>query len=71
MSGAEWLAEISPKEFARLGIEQIAYVKRVVVNGVVGYSVHAADGEQIALLPSRELATATLTQHDIEALSVH
>ncbi|HEV2303781.1 MAG TPA: DUF1150 family protein [Stellaceae bacterium] len=71
MSETAWLAEISPGEFARLGIEQIAYVKQVVVNDVVGYAVHAADGTQIALLPSRELASATLMQHDMEALSVH
>jgi hypothetical protein len=71
MSETQWLGEISKAEFARLGIEQIAYVKQVVVNDVVGYSVHAADGTQIAMLPSRELATATLLQHDIEALSVH
>ena len=71
MSETQWLAGISPSEFAQLGIEQIAYVKQVVVNGVVGYAVHAADGTQIALLPNRELAAATLTQHDMEALSVH
>ncbi|HVH76001.1 MAG TPA: DUF1150 family protein [Stellaceae bacterium] len=71
MNRTEWLAEISQGEFARLGIEQIAYVKQVVVNDVVGYAVHAADGTQIALLPSRELAAATLMQHDIEALSLH
>ena len=71
MSETLWVGAISQAEFARLGIEHIAYVKQVVVNEVVGYSVHAADGTQIALLPSRELATATLLQHDIETLSVH
>ena len=71
MSETQWLAEISPGEFARLGIEQIAYVRQVVVNGVVSYAVHAADGSQITLLPSRELAAASLMQHGIEALSVH
>jgi hypothetical protein len=71
MSGFEHLRQISPDELAVLGIQDIAYIKSVIVNGVVGWAVYAADGTEIALLPSREVAAATLAQHDIEAVSVH
>lgn len=71
MSEFERLRQISSDEFAVLGIQDIAYIKAVVVNGVVSWAIHAADGTEIALLPSREVAAATLAQHDIEPVSVH
>jgi hypothetical protein len=52
-------------------MQDIAYIKRVSVNDVAGYAVHAADGTQIALLTDRDVAFATVRQHDLEPLSVH
>ncbi len=71
MSESESLREISPRELALLGMQDIAYIKRVTANGVVSWAIHAADGTPMGLLPSREAAAATLAQHDIEAVSVH
>jgi hypothetical protein len=63
--------QISARELAFLGIQDLAYVKRVEVDGVAAYAIHAADGTQIAVLAGRDLAFATLRQHDLEPLSVH
>jgi hypothetical protein len=71
MKGFEHFRQISARELALLGMQDLAYVKPTVVNGVVAFAVHAADGTQIAVLPNREVAWATLRQHDLEALSVH
>jgi hypothetical protein len=46
-------------------------VKAVVVNGVTAFAVHAADGTQVAVLPDRDVALATVRQHDLDPLSVH
>ena len=35
------------------------------------YSVHAADGERIALVGDRELAFAAARQHEMKPVSVH
>ena len=35
------------------------------------YSVHAADGERIALVGDRELAFAAARQHEMNPVSVH
>ncbi|MEM8936609.1 MAG: DUF1150 family protein [Pseudomonadota bacterium] len=35
------------------------------------YSVHAADGERIALVGSRDLAFAAARQHEMNPVSVH
>ena len=71
MNEIEKLRLISPKEFALLGVEDVAYVKRVMANGVAAYAVHAADGTEMAVLADRDLAFATLRQHDLEPVSVH
>jgi hypothetical protein len=62
---------ISPRDFAALGLEHIAYVKPIVVNGAQAFAVHAADGTQIAVLANREVAIAAVQQHDLEPVSVH
>ena len=62
---------MSSKELALFGMQDIAYVKRAVGDGELGYAVHAADGTQIAVFADRDIAFATVRQHDLEPLSVH
>jgi len=71
MKGFEGIRNISSRELAVFGMQDLAYVKPVVVNGVTAFAVHAADGTQVAVLPDREIALATIRQHDLEPLSVH
>jgi hypothetical protein len=65
------IRQLSARELALLGIQDVAYIKRVEIDGSAGYAVHAADGTQIAVLAEREVAFATVRQHDLEPLSVH
>jgi hypothetical protein len=71
MNEIEKLRHISPKEFALLGMQDLAYIKRIMLNGADAFAVFAADGTQVAALPSRELADAAVRQHDLEPVSVH
>ena len=71
MREIERIRQMSAKELALLGMQDLAYIKRVIVNDVTAYAVHAADGTQIAVLPDRNVAFATVRQHDLEPLSVH
>jgi len=71
MNQIEKLRHITPKEFALLGMQDVAYVKRVDVDNVAAFAIFAADGTQVALLPDREVALATVRQHELEPLSVH
>lgn len=65
------LRHITLKEFAVLGMQDVAYIKRVAVDDGDGFAIYAADGTQVALLPGRDVAYATVRQHDLEPLSVH
>ncbi|HEY3912149.1 MAG TPA: DUF1150 family protein [Stellaceae bacterium] len=71
MEKIERIRQMSARELALFGMQDMAYIKRVVVDQTPGYAVHAADGTQIAVLPDRDVAFATVRQHDLEPLSVH
>ncbi len=71
MNETETIGQISPQDFVSLGLQQLAYVKPVMVAGTPAFAVHAADGTQIAVMADRRIAVAAITQHDLEAVSVH
>ena len=71
MNDTEMMRHMSSWELGYFGMLNIAYIKRISVNGEMGYAVHAADGSRIALLPDRALAFATARLHDVEPVSVH
>jgi len=62
---------LSADQLARLGLAQIAYVKPVVLNGVSGFAIHAADGTPMAVAGDREVAVAAILQHEMHPVSVH
>ena len=70
MTIIEKLREMSPQDFALLGMQHLAYIKPSVVNGVSGFSIHAADGTQIGIAESRDLALAAVKQHDLEPVNL-
>jgi hypothetical protein len=66
----EKLREMSPQDFALIGMQQLAFIKPTVVNGVSGFSIHAADGTQIGMAPSRDIAFAAVKQHELEPVNL-
>ncbi len=82
-TGPERANGLSPEDFAALGVQGVAYVRRVLervdakagANGggepIVVFAIHAADGERIGGAPSRELAFAAIRQHGLEPVDAH
>jgi hypothetical protein len=62
---------LSEQQLAALGVSHIAYVKPVIVNGVAGFAIHAADGTPMAVAGDRDVAVAAIMQHEMHPLSVH
>lgn len=62
---------LSQGDLAALGMEEIAYVKTVTVNGQTAYAVFAANGKPLAAVVDRDTANAMVRQNDMEPLSVH
>ena len=62
---------LSPQDLMALGLEQIAYIRPIEIDGGVVFAVHAADGTRIAIAKNRDLAVAAIWHHELEAMSVH
>ncbi len=62
---------LSLKDLGALGVEDVAYVKPVIVEGQRFHAIHAADGTPLTMVPDREVAFATVRQHEMEPASVH
>lgn len=63
-----WPSQI---DLANWGIEDVAYVKPIYVDGTGAYGIFAADGTELAQMNNRDEAIVTVRQNDLEALSVH
>jgi len=71
MNVAEKLRQITAQDFAAMGMQQFAYVRPAMVNGIVAFTIHAADGTQIGMAPNRDIAFAAVIQHELEPVSLH
>lgn len=71
MDWLETIRDISTRDFATLGVQDVAFVKPVGSDGKTAYSIHAADGTEMGLVHDRDVAFAAVRQHDLEPLSVH
>lgn len=63
--------DLKADDVAALFVNDIAYVKPVDHNGETAFAIHAADGTQLAIVESRDLAFATVMQNDLQPVSVH
>ena len=62
---------MSVTDLAHWGVPNVAYVKQVTINNEIGWAIHSADGTQIGVAPSRDIAFASVRQHDLEPQSTH
>lgn len=58
-------------DFNSFGLEDLAYVKAVQIDGQKLYAIHAADGTPLTVIANSSLAFATVRQYEMEPLSVH
>ena len=65
------LRQLSPLDWARFGLQQVAYLRPMLLNGVQAISIHAADGTQLGAAPNLESATAAVMEHEMAAVLVH
>jgi hypothetical protein len=68
---AEALKALSLADWANFGLEEVAYLRPVLLNGVKAVSIHAADGTRIGAAPNIELAAAAVVEHEMAPVLVH
>ena len=62
---------LTPEAMALLGAPGLAYIKPVVWQDQSVYAICAADGTQITIVSTREMAFIVARQHDLDPVSVH
>jgi len=67
-SEPNWMTQF---DLASWGIEDVAYVKAVDLDGEEVYGIFAADGTELTTVENRDEAFVTIRQNELEALSVH
>lgn len=69
----DYLKNMTSRDFLKIGMDEIAYVRRVSMRGQQknAYAVYAADGTQMSVLESMDMAMATLRHNDLLPVTLH
>ncbi len=62
---------ISAQDFRSFGLQQLAYVREMDLSGKKAWAIHAADGTQLTLIDSKDMAMALVRHNDLEAVAIH
>lgn len=55
----------------QVGLDVLAYARPTLIEGQVAFAIHGADGSQLGMAPSRELAHAAMVQHGLVPVGLH
>jgi len=68
-----FLKGLSARDFLRIGMDEIAYVRSISLTGASkeAFAVYAADGTQLSVLDSMDMAMATLRHNDLVPVTLH
>ncbi len=61
----------TPLDLARLGLRELAYIRRALVNDVPMWTIHSAAGVPLGAAQSFDQAWAAVRQNDLEPVRVH
>lgn len=67
---ADALRHLSMQDFLAFGVQQIAYIRPVMMNGSETFAIHAADGTPLAFHENEDSARALTRQNDLEPVTV-
>ena len=65
------IRKLTPEQLAQLGMPDLAYIKKVPMNGTIAFAIHAADGSPMAVAADCDLAIAAIVQHEMCPALVH
>jgi hypothetical protein len=70
MMTTERIRQISAQELLALGLKDIAYLKEIELDGGTAVAIHAANGQQIALMPDRNAAVAAVWENGMAPVAL-
>ncbi len=70
-SPVDGAAKASAEPLVAMGLSVVAYARPAEVEGQPVFTIHAADGSQIGLAPTREYAHGAMIEHGLIPVSLH
>lgn len=61
----------TPLDLARMGLSEIAYIRRAIVNDTPMWTIHSAAGDPLGAAQSFDQAWMAVKQNDLEPVRVH
>jgi len=61
----------TPVDLARIGLNQIAYVRRTIVDDEPVWAIHSAMGHPLGAAPTLEQAWGAIVQNNLQPVHVH
>ncbi|MEQ9448527.1 MAG: hypothetical protein RLN70_06390 [Rhodospirillaceae bacterium] len=61
----------TPVDLARLGLNEVAYVRRSIVDNALVWTIYSASGVPLGAAQEFEQAWGAVKQHDLEPVYVH
>ena len=65
------LKKLTPEQLFHLGVQDLAYVKPTMDDGIASYAVCTAEGIEVATFDESDVAFAACRQYDLEPVSLH
>ena len=65
------IRNLSQTQLLELGMEQMAYVKPVWMDGTTAFAIFAADGSPMAVAADCDMAVAAIMEHEMVPTLVH
>jgi len=69
--GGDYQAIMTAQELALWGASDLAFVKRVVVDGRAHWAIHSGDGQQLGVAETWAAAIAAIYQYDLDPVSLN
>ncbi|MCF8496116.1 MAG: DUF1150 domain-containing protein [Alphaproteobacteria bacterium] len=67
----EFLRRLSSQDFLDFGLQQIAYIRPILVDDKRAFALHAADGTPLQIMESMGSAIGLARHNDLEPVTVH
>ncbi len=62
---------VTRQQLLALGLNDVAYVRNVEVDGGTAFAIFAANGQQLAVLPDRDAAVAAVWENGLAPVTIH
>ncbi|MGB4108170.1 MAG: DUF1150 family protein [Alphaproteobacteria bacterium] len=62
---------LSAQDFRNFGVQQLAYIRPVMIQNRPAFAIHAADGTPLSVMDTRDTAIIAVRHNDLEPVTVH